>query len=154
MDAYPSSHCPTRIRSIRLGASIDEPFIIADWKTKGVTMNWLYTAISRATRYSDIYFLHESLYESCVDVMLDDMIKGYKCQDRKAGRDWDEEDYVCDIWIKAKYRMCKTCRICGNSMAYEKGNVCKITVNRLDNSLAHVMENCELLCKLCNCSCK
>jgi len=139
------------------GASIPHKFIIADWKAFGVTLNWLYTAMSRAVRFSDIYFLEESMYGEHVEGIIKDMISGYKSQDRKAGAEravWQEGEYVTSKWIRGLFAKSSTCRCCGNKMAFEKRNKHKVTVNRLDNKLPHVTSNCELVCNVCNCSMK
>ena len=134
------------------GASISEPFVIADWKSFGVTKNWLYTAISRASSFDDIYFLDEQLYSCSIDQMIRNMIAGYKRQDQKRGTIGGE--YIDSKWIKSRYQKCSRCRCCGETMVFETGKKNKVTVNRIDNSLGHVKGNCELLCKICNVSVK
>jgi hypothetical protein len=131
------------------GQKIAEPFVIADWRS--ATVDWLYTAFSRACRFSDIYFLEENLYVPKEKSMMDEMIKGYKCQDRKAGRKWThDKEYVDSIWICSMLLKSNVCRCCGDNMVLEKNNPKKVTVNRLDNRKAHIMGNCELLCRICN----
>lgn len=140
------------------GDSIEEPFVILDWSTFAVTKNWLYTAISRASCFDHIYFLEEDISEmqgTARDRLLKDMVRGYKEQDKKKDRAYVEEEFVHPDWISGKLRACGgKCRLCGEHMVLEKGAKHKVTVNRLNNDLAHVMENCELLCKACNCALK
>jgi hypothetical protein len=108
------------------GDGIEEPYLIADWQTFPISKNWLYTAISRASAFDDI-----------------------------KGRRWVEAEYVTDKWIRKEFWKCSgLCRGCGEHMALEKGGANKVTMNRLNNDLAHVLGNCELLCKACNCGLK
>lgn len=124
-------------------------------QTFPISKNWLYTTISRASAFDDIRFLAEDISDmqgSKVDRVLRDMIRGYKEQDRLKGRGWVEAEYVTDKWIRKEFWKCSgLCRGCGEHMALEKGGANKVTVNRLNNDLAHVLGNCELLCKACNC---
>ena len=137
------------------GDGIEEPYLIADWQTFPISKNWLYTAISRASAFDDIHFLAEDVSDmqgSKVSRILRDMVRGYKEQDRLKGRGWEEAEYVTDKWIMKEMGKCSgLCRGCGEHMVLEKGGGNKVTVNRLNNDLAHVLGNCELLCKGCNC---
>jgi hypothetical protein len=81
-------------------------------------------------------------------------LNGYKQQDKKMNRDTTSEDYIDLYWVKLQYREHKTCPLCkclfetridGDNMV--KSN---ITVDRINNMLPHVKENCRLMCLNCN----
>ena len=136
------------------GADIPVKYVIADWWSFGVTLNWLYTAISRATSMDDIYFLSEDLSgqkDNSTEQAIRKMVKGYVGQDKRRKRMTAvPEDFVDLEWIVEKFKAGSMCKGCGNHMTFEKGSDNKVTVNRLDNALCHVKGNCELLCKACN----
>lgn len=132
------------------GDKIAEKFVIADWQSGLVDMKWINTAITRTTNLDDVYFLDCNLTNLNAKTMATEMVRGYKHQDAKANRAIDESQFVTPDWILANYRKNKICRCCGGFMSFERGAACKVTVNRLDNSKAHIQDNCELLCLNCN----
>ena len=136
------------------GASIDEKYVIADWGSFAVTIQWLYTAISRGTSLDDIYFLLEDLSglsDTYLERTVKKMVKGYINQDRRRNRMTTVcPDFVDEAWIMEQYKRCGCCKGCGLHMTFETNAENKVTVNRLDNTLAHVKGNCELMCKACN----
>ena len=137
------------------GDSILEAYLIADFGSFGVNKNWLYTAISRAIRYGNIYFLLEDLSGMSASPSLQvikKMVVGYISQDRRRGRlvGVVPSDFVDSDWIIEKYKKCSKCSGCGEHMTFTKNEDNKVTVNRLDNKQMHVKDNCELLCLRCN----
>jgi hypothetical protein len=137
------------------GDSIDEAFIIADWRCKWTTDKWLYTAITRTKSLMNIWFLEQDLlYDVRFTEKMNELIKGYREQDKKAKREWKAEEYVTVDWFKEELdRNGMICRVCGDEMTY-KGGPKGVSVNRKVNTLAHVKLNCELCCLICNCSIK
>jgi len=87
------------------GASCAKPFVICDVFTKYASRNWFYTAITRAVRFEDIRFLKASLFdvERHLERLAEEIVKGYKYQDKNAGREWSD-DYVDAAWILKSYR--------------------------------------------------
>jgi hypothetical protein len=133
------------------GAKIAEDFIICDWQSKHATAssNWFYTAITRAVDLDNIYFLSEPLYASVVNIT--NKIEGYKKQDKIKRRSWID-DYITEEWVMKEYKRCPCCTGCGAHLSFESGDRNVITVDRIDNHLAHIKSNCQLLCYACNCS--
>ena len=137
------------------GDRIKEKFIIADWKCDFVSLKWLYTAITRCTRFDDVFFLDQNLSHINIHTVINEMIAGYKTQDKKRVGlicKEDLENYVDDPWIIGKYKECEgQCHRCpGNHMTFEKHSEHKVTVNRLNNKLVHTKDNCEVICSVCN----
>lgn len=135
------------------GSDIPQKYVIADWFLDGmVTANWIYTAITRARNLDDIYFLCADTTCENIESVAKHMVAGYKIQDRKAKRDFDDEMFVTPDWIISEYSKSCRCHKCGEYMTFEKHAKHKVSVNRRNNSLPHTMSNCELMCVLCNTS--
>jgi hypothetical protein len=137
------------------GHAIKEKFVITDWhdNLRMIDMQWLYTAITRCKRLSDVYFLEERLSKFNVDTIIVKMIAGYKYQDKRAKRPVNEETYVKPHHIKDRYIACQgRCELttCGAYMTFNKHNKNKVSVNRLDNALGHEYDNFNLICRVCN----
>lgn len=133
------------------GDKIAEKFVIFDWNVnKLVDMHWLNTAITRCTRLDDVYFYKGSLKDINMDTVAQHMVVGYRLQDKKAGRDIDDDLFVTPSWIVDQYMENRMCKKCGASMSFEKNSKHKVTVNRVNNGLAHHISNCELMCLQCN----
>jgi ATP-dependent exoDNAse (exonuclease V) alpha subunit len=81
------------------GDSINQAYVIADWKGKWSCDKWLYTAITRTRSLKNVWFLEENLL-SAVDSRkrMHELISGYKDQDKKAKRVYREEDYITVDW--------------------------------------------------------
>lgn len=134
------------------GDSIAEPFVIAEWQLPQVSKNWLYTAFSRTTSMGDVYFLKGSFELENNSNAADAMVLRHKHEDRRAQRDWSEGEYITRNWILGAYAKSATCPNCKHRMTFHKNCPHKVTVDRADNSVAHVRSNCSLLCKACNCA--
>ena len=127
-----------------------------------VTREWFYTALTRSRDLEEIYYwdpsvlLHElqTVKEGELELKMERKIAGYKVQDAKAGRLYDEADYVSVEDFKAlleeqDYR----CAVCAELMALvwkEAKDNSQFTLDRLDNDLAHVKGNCAVSCLGCN----
>ena len=90
-----------------------------------------------------------------------------KCKILKAGREWEDlvnpedpeetiEVYVNVNWINEMHMkqegQCLNCKA-PFEMVLEDGYVrSNITVDRIDNTKAHLKTNCKLTCIKCNCS--
>lgn len=134
------------------GASIDEKFTIFDVKSNYVDMNWFWTALTRTTDLSKLTFFMGKLPYQIKD--LKQLIKGYKRQDEKKNRKWQENEYVTATWIEKEFQKNKKCGHCKDEMTMEKNSQVGISVNRRDNNLPHIKSNCYLTCVHCNVSMK
>lgn len=133
------------------GDKISGKFIITDWHKPLVCNNWFYTAITRAVSMNDVHFLEDDLLFENIQTVSKNMITSYKMQDRRANRKFKEEDYatlddIKHLYFKAKCR----CSKCFNYMTFEKNAQHKVSLNRINNSLAHVKDNVEVMCVHCN----
>lgn len=132
------------------GSDIPQKYVIADWKRDDITINWLYTAITRTTSLDDVYFLDFNTKEQNKLSVAKMMVATYKIQDKNAKREYDNDMFVTPEWIVERHRQYPSCRTCGCYMSFEKHADNKLSVNRINNDLAHTKANCELLCAKCN----
>ena len=124
---------------------------------------WLYVAITRARDLNDLQFVLLSEHE-----VKDSQvwrrhqywrfkIDRYKEQDKRAGRSIEETDalkYIKEGWFQQKIRAHTACK-CGKvfeatyipETASVKSN---LTANRIDNRLAHFIQNIQAMCLECN----
>jgi hypothetical protein len=81
-------------------------------------------------------------------------VKNYKKQDKKRGRIWLTKDYVNPTWIEAQMQKQNyKCAICKGPLKISADDHCitsNVTVDRIDNQLAHTRGNCKLSCHKCN----
>ena len=84
---------------------------------------------------------------------LEARLSGYRAQDEKAGREWEEGDYVDGDHImelmEAQWGKCAHCQA-WLPTSWEEGDADMPTIDRLDNSFAHIRGNCALACLSCN----
>ena len=116
--------------------------------------------MTRVTKLEDVsIFIHskkeiESLTQSRLKLYLRNKIDSYKMQDKKANRDYNQNDFVTVEWIYEKIEenfCCKFCKEYFELYLSEDSNVISnITVDRIDNNKAHIITNCQLCCHHCN----
>ena len=143
------------------GASIKNNITIHEWqRTKLVSREWLWTALTRATDFKNVSFYQnveaeQDLQEQKLRKYLSNKIEGYKQQDIKAGRDLNLDNYVDVDFCMERLR--GTCGKCGCDFYIEtkKGVInSNFTCQRVDNSFSHSKDNCIAYCDYCNCSSK
>lgn len=133
------------------GGTIDVPFIVADAYSDHVTKNWIISALTRCSRLDDVYFLTTELKTPNNDKSLHEMVHHYKYQDKMKGFVVKKDTIVTTAWIRNAYNDAKgMCKYCGEDMVFEKNNIRKVTVNRLNNNIGHVFGNIEVCCWKCN----
>jgi hypothetical protein len=130
-----------------------------------VTREWFYTALTRATSLDRIFFwepevkLHslQAVQESEVRVLLERKIAGHKVADRKAGRAFEDDDYVTveQVFALAKEQRGR-CFSCGEFVQVawreakgkkEDGN--QLSIDRINNDFAHTRDNLRIACMSC-----
>ena len=138
------------------GSGIGSPYVIADFRSKFVSKQWLYSAVTRTRDLDNVYFLEQNLHDVNVESMLARMVAGYKRQDMlRFGTYPSDVGYVDPLYIRSEFqRIGGKCAMCGAFMGFEARCNTKVTVNRKDNTAMHTIENCELICVRCNSSLK
>ena len=95
----------------------------------------------------------EEMFKTLVVNYFKNKVEGYKMQDRKADREVDEESYIDDKWCMKMFKGC--CGNCGVKFNLDtRGGkmTSNFTAQRVDNALAHTIDNCEAWCCHCNAS--
>ena len=151
-------HCLT-CHSVQ-GLSIDDKVTLFDCNTPYVDRHFVWTAITRVRDLNNItYFEHsdnevQALEDSRLKQYLKLKIDGYKKQDIEAKRCINKEMFIDINWFCDQVKTHDRCPMCNYKYYYvidERNDIrCNISVDRLDNSLAHEKENCHLLCIECN----
>lgn len=151
----------------RQGSTIKKPITIHEWSFHFVSRKWLYTAITRATHFDNVYFMVsdktiqkdiEDKQNKAIWHYFKNKVSNYMKQDKNAGRDIRDECerniYITINWLKNCIN--KNCGCCGNKFTIDIDddyNVSSdITAQRIDNSLPHIIDNIEPMCIICNCS--
>ena len=144
------------------GLSIDGPVTIFDVNTPHVDRYFVWTALTRATDFSNVTIFEHSESEiqtlqSCkIKQYFQGKVNGYKHQDKIAIREWKPSDYVTVDWINDTYSSmevcsCIVCKTPYEAAVTENGTVTSnITVDRIDNTKAHTKDNIRLCCVTCN----
>ena len=116
---------------------------------------WLYTAVTRCTRLKDVKLVVKMSNSDKQGILnrIRDKIASHKEEDIKKGRAFDETDYVSvrDV-VRLIKKQNRQCGHCGDELLleYEALDEQKLSINRLNNDLAHVKYNCEITCLNCN----
>ena len=150
------SHCATAHSS--QGASIKETLTIHEWDLNYVSREWAYTALTRCTDFRKVKFYQnknfdEEMERKMYKIYFEGKIEGYKAQDRKNQLDINENNCVDVQWCLD--RMNSNCQKCNTWFGFKIKNGrlnSDFTAQRLDNSRAHVKDNCTHFCWYCNCS--
>ena len=127
------------------GSSVDENITIFDYKCNFINPEWLYVAITRSTDLNKVYYYNgPNLFSVNVCEFAKRKITGYKEQDAKASRPI-ANDYLNVDWFFDCLK--SVCYICNEKMSLKT-----ITADRLNNDLAHTVDNCKPCCLICNCT--
>ena len=94
--------------------------------------------------------------ENPLRVKLCQMILNSRKEDKKKNREYNEEDFInLDFLYKIYMEQESLCFHCDGHMNLEfnkeSRNKKQITIQRLNNSVAHVQSNCVFACFECNC---
>ena len=135
------------------GLSVDGGLTIFDSNTCRINRKWLYTAITRSTDLSKIQIFKHSdkecykLEESMNIQKLKNKISSYKSQDKRADRTWNDEKYINTEWVTRVLQKHPQCPVCRCGLAVDN-----LSVDRIDNKLPHLFDNCRITCLDCNLS--
>ena len=140
------------------GCSVDGDIVIYDWNEWYVSKNWFFTSITRATDFNKIKFFRynegeESKTKKIVEQYFERKVLNYIEQDKKAGRNVEDGDYVdVDFLMGLMNTQCENCNE-PLVIDFEDGKVSSnISCQRLNNDISHFKDNCIGLCVQCNCA--
>ena len=143
------------------GTSIEGPMTIFDINSAYVDKYFVWTALTRATDFKNVLIFQHSDTEVSDSVRhkirqyFELKVDGYKRQDKIAGRAFDVADYVTAEWISEEYdklenETCLSCNTPYETVANNGEVHSNLTVDRIDNSKAHIKTNSRLCCVSCN----
>lgn len=139
------------------GITIDKPYTIMNVGSQFVNNNYLWTMLTRCSQFSDISIVQHGKEEICqynkgyMSVYLRNKIYDYKTQDKIAGRTVDEKTFVTAEWFLNKMSdQLMKCHHCGCHFSI-LDNKSNFSLDRINNNLAHTMNNCVVACNSCNC---
>ena len=91
--------------------------------------------------------------ERAVNSYLDAKIVRYKEQDVKAKRAINDKNYITRELLKGYFgQMCTHCGFCLGFEIVNGQVLSEMTAQRLNNSIAHELDNVEPMCITCNCA--
>lgn len=129
------------------GITLENAMTIFDYDFKHVEKEWLWTAISRVRDLDEVYFFDGELVETMKDCRLRNLIQqriqGHMYADKQAGRDISE-DYIDLEYVESMISKMGLCPGCGSCLADEW------SIDRIENTLAHVKGNVRMVCLGCN----
>ena len=142
------------------GCTIDEEYTIFDSNTPYVDKYWLYTAMTRCRKLSQLsVYIHSEEEVAKLEMAkfkqyINFKIEGYKEQDKSAGRKIDTKNYVDFNWFEQEYAKNSTCYHCNCCFEIDLDEHNKVHSNisfdRLDDEMCHSKDNLVLSCVNCN----
>ena len=150
------SYCATTHSS--QGASVRESMTIHEHNLPFVSREWLWCAITRCVDFKKAKFYCNPDFDKQMDKNVimryfKNKVENYKIQDRRAKREINEEEYITAEWCLQQFRA--RCQKCNSPFNFEtkQGKLCSnFTCQRLDNSIAHHIDNSTSFCVYCNVS--
>jgi hypothetical protein len=142
-------YCAT-IHSV-IGLTLDEPVTLFDWNEYNVSREWFWTAITRTTSLKSIH-LYQGPPISNTDLKkaIRRKLGGHLKSDQRSGI-YDAKNFVTVEWtLKEMDRVQWRCAERGCEIDRNPGSHHQWSIDRIDNSFGHVMNNCRIICLSCN----
>ena len=125
------------------GRTIGEKLYIHDPDSYFATARWLRTAITRC-QTMDITLVTFRNPCHMSHRVIRQRIKNHVIADKKKGRTFNIEDFVTEEWARKKIKMQGyNCAVCLEPLDLDW------SIDRIDNSRAHVKDNCQISCRKC-----
>lgn len=145
------------------GTSISENFTIFDLNLHYVTKEHIWVAITRARSLKNLQiFIHgkkevERFKNARITQYYQMKIDNYKTQDKKAKRDFQDDNYIdVDFINKQMTKNNNKCSLCLKDIQIFVDNnnnvISDLTIDRIRNNEPHIKSNCQLCCLSCNVS--
>jgi hypothetical protein len=125
------------------GTSLGPTVYIHDWESPMATHRWVRTAVSRATSMNIVLVDSVQTVLAVSGALVAGRIAGHVAADAAKGMAYEDKDYVNPEWVHAQFRKQQWgCGECGGSLE-------DWSVDRINNALPHVQNNCQLVCRSC-----
>ena len=136
---------------------------IFDLNLPYVSKNHIWVGITRARSLKNLQiFIHpeneiKSYTFARIKQYFNMKIQNYKKQDEKAKRDYKADDYIDEDFIFQQQKKTNNkCSYCLKDLQIyiDNDNIVKsdLTIDRINNNLAHIKTNSKICCFLCNVS--
>jgi hypothetical protein len=144
------------------GMSVATGITLHDLAFFFVTREWFYTALTRSRNLAEIFYWDPSVVLHDLQVVkvgelelrIERKIAGHRKADADAGRGFDEADYITvedvkDLLDTQEY-CCSKCREVVMLSWKDAKDGSQFTIDRINNTEAHVRHNCLISCLKCN----
>ena len=135
------------------GSTIKESVTICDWKFYFTSREWVYTAITRADNWNNVYFYdyeEPEFNENLIKTYFNKKILGYRSQDKEAGRTLSNNYITVDWLMSCEKQLCTYCSRPFH-VNFDNGNITtNITADRICNDIDHCLDNIVPCCVFCN----
>jgi hypothetical protein len=145
------------------GEKIAKNFAIFEW-AENYDWRWVYVALSRAVSLKQAWFYDgvPLFNRRDLDELIVDKLNGYRFQDIQAGR--SIENFITKEWVKntlkrggsnfqCQERECmRPVSLQWNEQEKDEEYYSQFTIDRTNNELGHVLQNCRIVCLRCNLS--
>ena len=150
------SYCATCHSS--QGASVKGSITIHEYNLPIASREWVWTSITRCVDFRKVRFYNNASFDKQMDKKMitryfKNKVENYKIQDRKVGREINEEEYIKPEWCLKMFK--SRCEKCNTAFNFEvkQGKLCSnFTAQRLCNDYGHHLDNCCAYCFYCNVS--
>jgi hypothetical protein len=145
------------------GASVNDRMTIFDLNLPYVSKNHVWVGITRCRSLKNLQiFIHpenevKSYTYSRIKQYFTMKVQNYMKQDDKVKREFKDDDYIDDNFIFQQQKKTNNkCSYCLKDLEIfiDNDNAVKsnLTIDRIDNRLAHIKTNCKICCLTCNIS--
>ena len=125
------------------GLSLGGRIYVHDWKSHMATHRWIRTVMSRCGTL-DIILVNGSEGVQANYINISNRLMGHIIADKAKQFTWDADNYISVTWIKQQLRAQRSsCYTCAEPLDEDW------SVDRIDNKLPHIKDNCAIACRFC-----
>lgn len=135
-------NCALTIASSQ-GMTVQHKYVIMGLNSVFSSRELILVALSRGISIENI-IIYTGRVES-EQTKLMNRIESHITADMRAKRPIDYENYITPEWIIDQFHQTKVCGLCNVLLTSDN-----FSVDRINNSLGHVKNNCKITCRYCN----
>ena len=125
------------------GQTVGDKLYIHDPDSFLATARWLRTAVTRCKTLDIILVTFQNPCHMASKT-IQQRISNHVIVDRRKGRPFNSKDYVTEHWARQKIKtQGYSCAVCLEPLDLDW------SIDRIDNSRAHVKDNCQISCRRC-----
>ena len=112
-----------------------------------VSVEWIYTALTRATDLSNIQIFTGVLPNpKDLDKIINNKLNLHQIEDELKEREFDLDSQ----WVHSQLKNVKSCKYCHCDLDITGDH--QFSVDRVDSRRGHTKDNCQIICLRCNVS--